>query len=192
MVRILNTAQEVEIPAGVTVSVKNRVVTVTAKDSKGKVRELTRDFRHVQMDMLVVANKFRVELWWGNRKAVACCKTVVSTVRNLIRGVTTGYEYRLRAAYSHFPVTTTTTKEGLFEIRNYLGERAVRRVPIPAGLKLTLDTGTKDEVAVEGDDVNTVAQFAADVQQACRPRKKDIRKFLDGIYVSKRGLVGDA
>jgi len=137
-----------------------------------------------------VKDKFRVELWWGNRKAVACAKTVVSTVGNLIKGVTTGFEYRMRAAYSHFPVTVKE-EAGLFEIRNYLGEKAVRKVPVPAGLKLTLETGTKDEIAIQGADVNEVAQFAANVQQACRPHKKDIRKFLDGMYVSKRGLVGE-
>lgn len=36
----------------------------------------------------------------------------------------------------------------------------------------------------------TVVFFlAADIQQTCRVRNKDIRKFLDGIYVSERNVL---
>jgi large subunit ribosomal protein L9e len=35
-----------------------------------------------------------------------------------------------------------------------------------------------------GNDLDAVAQSAADVQQACKVRNKDIRKFLDGICTS--------
>ena len=34
-----------------------------------------------------------------------------------------------------------------------------------------------------------VSQSAADIQQICRVRNKDIRKFLDGMYVSERGNI---
>jgi len=38
-----------------------------------------------------------------------------------------------------------------------------------------------------------VSQGAADIQQICKVRNKDIRKFLDGLYVSERGnIVEDA
>lgn len=35
----------------------------------------------------------------------------------------------------------------------------------------------------------TFACIAADIQQTCRVRNKDIRKFLDGIYVSERNVL---
>jgi hypothetical protein len=34
-----------------------------------------------------------------------------------------------------------------------------------------------------------VSQSAADIQQICKVRNKDIRKFLDGLYVSERGNI---
>jgi large subunit ribosomal protein L9e len=37
-----------------------------------------------------------------------------------------------------------------------------------------------------------VSQSAADIQQICRVRNKDIRKFLDGLYVSERGNIEEA
>jgi large subunit ribosomal protein L6 len=38
-------------------------------------------------------------------------------------------------------------------------------------------------VVVEGIDLDEVAQTAANIQQATKIRRKDLRKFLDGIYV---------
>ena len=31
--------------------------------------------------------------------------------------------------------------------------------------------------------------IAADIQQICKVKNKDIRKFLDGIYVSEKGVI---
>ena len=47
----------------------------------------------------------------------------------------------------------------------------------------------KDELIVSGNSLEAVSQNAADIQQICRVRNKDIRKFLDGIYVSERGTI---
>ncbi len=40
-----------------------------------------------------------------------------------------------------------------------------------------------EDVIVEGADIEKVAQTAANIQQATKIRKKDLRKFMDGIYV---------
>merc|ERR1712144_195492 len=47
-------------------------------------------------------------------------------------------------------------------------------------------TGQKDEIAVEGNDLEKVSQSAAQIQQCVLVKNKDIRKFLDGIYVSEK------
>ena len=184
MVRVLNTTAKVEVPKGVSVSCKNRQVVV-----QGPRGSLSRDFRHAQLQMGVHDGEFRVELWFGNRKSVAVCNTIVSAVRNMIKGVTEGFEYRMRAAHAHFPILINVTGSSL-EIRGFLGEKRVRVVTIPKGVNINTDTGTKDEIAITGNDVNDVSQFAASVQQAVRPKNKDIRKFLDGVYVSKSGAIG--
>ncbi|KAJ1736593.1 60S ribosomal protein L9B, partial [Coemansia sp. RSA 990] len=46
-----------------------------------------------------------------------------------------------------------------------------------------------DELILTGNDVDKVSQCAASIQQSTRVRNKDIRKFLDGIYVSEKGTV---
>ena len=37
----------------------------------------------------------------------------------------------------------------------------------------------------------TVPSPAASIQGICRVRNKDIRKFLDGIYVSDKGTIAE-
>ena len=55
----------------VTVEVKARVVTV-----KGPKGSLTRDFKHINLDMQKVdeGKKLRVDLWFGNRESIAAIR----------------------------------------------------------------------------------------------------------------------
>ena len=45
---------------------------------------------------------------------------------------------------------------------------------------------------LEGNDIELVSNSAALIQQATTVKNKDIRKFLDGIYVSEKGTVQQA
>jgi large subunit ribosomal protein L9e len=74
-----------------------------------------------------------------------------------------------------------------------LGEKIVRKVIMQTGVDVEVSKTTKDELQLFGNSLEAVSQSAADIQQICRVRNKDIRKFLDGLYVSERGnIVEDA
>lgn len=73
--------------------------------------------------------------------------------------------------------------------RNFLGEKIVRRVTMQPGVTVEASKNVKDELQLTGNSLEHVSQSAADIQQACRVRNKDIRKFLDGLYVSERGNI---
>ena len=189
MVKIL--AQEsVKIPQGVTVTVAARHVTV-----KGPRGELKKDLSHLMLDMRVVekGSRFLVRRWFGQRPEIACINTCKSAVRNMITGVTKGFRYKLRFAYAHFPINVSV-ENGNVEIRNFLGEKRVRRLPVPAGVKAyrTDQAQVKDELVLEGNDLQHVSQTAAQIHESCLVKKKDIRMFLDGIYVqTKETIVQD-
>lgn len=70
--------------------------------------------------------------------------------------------------------------------RNFLGEKIVRKVVMQAGVDVEASKNVKDELQLTGNSLEAVSQSAADIQQICRVRNKDIRKFLDGLYVSER------
>ena len=72
------------------------------------------------------------------------------------------------------------------EIRNFIGEKIVRHVTMQPGVDVEASKNVKDELQLTGNSLEAVSQSAADIQQICRVRNKDIRKFLDGLYVSER------
>lgn len=70
-----------------------------------------------------------------------------------------------------------------------MGEKLVRHVKMLPGVHVEASKGVKDQLELSGESLENVSQSAADIQQACRVRNKDIRKFLDGLYVSERGNI---
>eukprot|EP01115_Flamella_aegyptia_P010837 TRINITY_DN48829_c0_g1_i1.p1 TRINITY_DN48829_c0_g1~~TRINITY_DN48829_c0_g1_i1.p1 ORF type:complete len:187 (-),score=39.83 TRINITY_DN48829_c0_g1_i1:98-658(-) len=184
--RKLFQSKELLIPSDVTVSVKSRVVTVT-----GTRGTLVRDFRHIQSDIKKVGNKIVVEIWLAKKKHLACARTIVSHIKNMIVGVTSGFEYHLRAVSAHFPCNISIVEDGnIVEIRNFLGQKALRRIKMLDGCKIS-EGKLKDELVIIGNNKDLVSQSAANIQMSCRVREKDIRKFLDGIYVSEKKVIGE-
>lgn len=76
--------------------------------------------------------------------------------------------------------------------RNFLGEKIVRRVTMQNGVDVETSKGVKDQLELTGNSLEGVSQSAADIQQICRVRNKDIRKFLDGLYVSEKGNIDES
>ena len=65
----------------------------------------------------------------------------------------------MRSVYAHFPINTVVTDNGQsIEIRNFLGEKYVRRVKMQPGVKITSSTKQKDELILEGNDVELVSR----------------------------------
>ncbi|PVU92419.1 hypothetical protein BB561_003829 [Smittium simulii] len=176
----------VVIPEGVKVECKARKVTVT-----GPRGVLYRDFRFMNIDIIRVGkNKIRVVVWHGGRKHLACIRTLCSHIENLITGVTKGYEYKMRMVYAHFPINVVIASDNKsIEIRNFLGEKYVRKVELLEGVTITQTTNVKDELVLIGNSLDNVSQSAATIKQSTLVRNKDIRKFLDGIYVSSKSTI---
>jgi len=136
------------------------------------------------------AKILRVEMAFGKRKQLAAIRTACSHVTNLIKGVTKGFEYKMRLVYAHFPININIEEGGkLIEIRNFLGEKRVRTVRMLAGVTVERSSGVKDELVISGNDVELVSRSAALINMVCHVRKKDIRKFLDGVYLSERSTI---
>lgn len=178
----------------VTVDVGSRTIKV-----KGPLGELQRDFKHISMDIRVTKGDVvekgdpekdyvKVDLWFATRKQLACVRTICSHIQNMFTGVKQGFNYKLRFVYSHFPINVTLSGNTV-EIRNFLGEKRVRKVDLLPGVKYIRTADVKDQIELTGIDIAAVSLTAAKIQQATNVRHKDLRKFLDGIYVSEKGAV---
>jgi hypothetical protein len=76
--------EEFDIPDGVSVNIKSRLVTV-----EGPRGKLTKSLRHIDMEIKKVGEKkIKLVVWHGARKHVACLRTVRSLITNMINGVT--------------------------------------------------------------------------------------------------------
>ncbi|KAI3981876.1 hypothetical protein MKX01_041139 [Papaver californicum] len=184
-------SETMDIPDGVKIKVKAKMIEV-----EGPRGKLIRNFRHLNLDFQLIKNaetgekQLKVDAWFGSRKTSASIRTALSHVNNLITGVTKGYRYKMRFVYAHFPINASITNgnKGI-EIRNFLGEKKVRKVDMLDGVSIVRSEKVKDELVLDGNDVELVSRSCALINQKCHVKNKDIRKFLDGIYVSEKGTV---
>jgi hypothetical protein len=75
-----------------------------------------------------------------------------------------GFCYRMRLAYAHFPINVSIVGSGpgsLVEIRNYLGQRIVRRIKMLEGVSVTKSTDVKDQLELIGNDIELVSRSGA-------------------------------
>ena len=98
----------------------------------------------------------------------------------------------MRFCYAHFPINVSMDNKSvpgkeIVEIRNFLGEKKVRRIELLDGVKYVRTADVKDQIEISGIDITKVSLSCAQISQATAVKNKDIRKFLDGIYVSERG-----
>ncbi|KAL7003735.1 60S ribosomal protein L9B [Sarracenia purpurea var. burkii] len=186
-------SETMDIPDGVKITVKAKMIEV-----EGPRGKLTRNFKHLNLDFQLITDeetgkkKLKIESWFGSRKTTASIRTALSHVDNLIKGVTKGYRYKMRFVYAHFPINASITNANKsIEIRNFLGEKKVRKVDMLDGVSILRSEKVKDELILDGNDIELVSRSAALINQKCHVKNKDIRKFLDGIYVSERGTIAE-
>lgn len=188
--RYIHSEETLEVPENVKVSIKSRLVTV-----EGPRGKLSKDLSHIAVSFSSPKkNVIGMEIHHGVRKNVAALRTVRTLINNLIIGVTKGFKYKMRYVYAHFPINVnleqnSETGNWEVEIRNFIGEKIVRNVVMQPGVEAEISKAQKDELILTGNSLEAVSQSAADIQQICRVRNKDIRKFLDGLYVSEKGNV---
>ena len=164
----------VEIPDGVSVSLDGRRVKVTGREG-----ELTRDFSHARVEFALEPNRLRVWAVNPRKKQAAAVNTVGAHLNNMVKGVTKGFTYKMKILFIHFPLTVRA-QERKVQVQNFLGERKPRETDIVGNVRVSIQG---DDVIVQGIDIEEVGQTAANIQRLTRIRAKDLRKFVDGVYV---------
>jgi large subunit ribosomal protein L6 len=166
-----------EIPDGVTVSMDGTRVVVT-----GPKGTLTRDMRFPGIAIAIDDGTVTVSTDVTRKRVVAMVGTLASHIRNMCRGVSEGYEYRMKVVFSHFPIQLKLQGTTLV-IDNFLGEKQSRYARIEPGVAAEVGN---DAVTLSGIDKEKVGNSAANIEHATRIRNRDPRVFQDGIYIVER------
>ena len=114
--RQIESSDVIVFPDNVTFTVGKRNIKV-----KGPRGELTRSFRHASLDLCREGkNGLRVRKWFGTTKELATIRTICTHIKNLIKGVTLGFRYKMRSVYAHFPINIAIQEKGsLVEVNEF-------------------------------------------------------------------------
>merc|ERR1712203_1115697 len=83
-------------------------------------------------------------------------------IQNAITGVMRGYKYKMRAVYAHFPINCAISDNGTtVEVRNFLGEKFIRKVKMHEGVTCENSKEQKDELIITGNAIEAVSQSVA-------------------------------
>ena len=178
MARIGFAEERVGVPDGVKLQLQGDEVIVS-----GKLGTLRRRLSHPKVSLAFEAEELRIRSDLPSRREKAVVGTFAAHVRNMIVGVSTGFTYRMKIVFAHFPMKASV-KGTEFIIENFLGEKAPRRTRILGETKVTVQG---DLVELKGANVEDVGQTAANIEQATKIRGFDPRVFQDGIYITSKG-----
>jgi large subunit ribosomal protein L6 len=165
-------------PEGVTAKMEGRSLSVT-----GKLGMVKKNFERISADIRVEGGRVVITPFSDKKEDVVIANTVHSLVRNMVKGVTQGYTYRLKVVYAHFPISVKTKEDSVL-VENFVGERSPRVAGIVGECKVTVEG---DDVVVKGVSLEDVGQTAANLELATKIKRKDQRVFLDGIYIYHKG-----
>ena len=158
MVKLDRIEHTVTIPEGVTATLsEDGVVTIT-----GPKGTLTRTFESDVVQLFQDGAGLIVRVDLPRRKQRALAGTWNAHLNNMIKGVTDGFTYNLKAFYSHFPMTLAVNGN-TFQVNNYFGERVPRTAHILENVDVKVSN--KVEVTVSGIDKEAVGQTAANIER---------------------------
>ena len=174
----MTAARKVRIPDGVRVQIDGSTLKVS-----GPKGQLERNVRFPQVKVTTDGKEVAITTESKRKETVAMVGTFEAHAKNMCRGVTDGYEYRMKVVYSHFPIQLKLQGNRL-EINNFLGEKKARYAQIEPGV--TTKVGS-DEVVLTGINRELVGNTAANIEHATHIRNRDPRVFQDGIFIVQRG-----
>ncbi|KZX17763.1 50S ribosomal protein L6 [Methanobrevibacter cuticularis] len=165
--------EEILIPKGVDVAIGN-ILTV-----KGPQGEVSRKFTYPNISIKKEDDKVLLETSFPKKKDKSMIGTTRAHISNMIIGVTSGFTYKMKIVFAHFPMTVKV-KGNKVSIDNFLGERHPRSANIVGATKVNVKG---DEVTVTGINKEDVGQTMANLEQATKIKGRDPRVFQDGIYL---------
>ena len=169
---------ELDLPVNVKVRMEGNTFIVD-----GKLGTLRKDITKLPIAIDLKDKKLVIRPPGTRKKDLAMTNTAKSIIQSMIKGVESGFTYKLKVVYAHFPISVKTKGKEI-HVENYFGERAPRVSHIVGDTTKVNVIG--EDVIVQGPSLEEVSQTAANIEFSTKLKGKDQRVFLDGLYIYSR------
>jgi len=166
--------ESVEIPEGVEIKIEKNEIEVSGKEGTIK-----KEINLSNIETKREGNKILV----GGEKITKSEKkmiyTIISHLRNMMKGVQEKYTYEIKVCFNHFPITLDVSGNEA-KIKNFLGEKVPRKAKILDGVEIDVK---KDSITLKSINKEAAGQTAANFEAATKIRNRDRRVFQDGLFI---------
>lgn len=169
---------EIKIPEGIEADIEKNTITMR-KDGKELRRDINEALKISKEDgkLILFAKKARKD----EKKVFG---TARGHIRNMIDGLTSGFEYELEVCNIHFPITVSFDKaKSEFMIKNLLGEKSPRTIKVSEKIEAEVKM---PRIKIKSYDIEAAGQAAANLEKITKIRYRDRNKFQDGIFIIKK------
>lgn len=168
----------IEVPLeGTTATIDG--ITLTIKGEKG---ELTRTFKYPNVLLKVESDNVVISTARLSQREKKMMFTFKAHIKNMVLGVTSGFEYNLVVVFAKFPMTVGLSGT-TFSVKNLLGEKVPRSFEVYSDVKVVVKG---KDITVTGIDKEKTGQTAASIEQLCKISHLDRRVVQDGIYITNK------
>lgn len=170
--------EEIEIPEGIEVTLNNDFLVMKKKDREIKRKLISLINFKFENNKIVISSKRnrRIErrLFW----------TFSAHIKNMIKGLTEGFTYKLKIANVHFPMNVKYDNNKFeFIIKNFLGEKKDRVIKLVPEVNVKIKD---DEIILDSYDIEKAGHAATLIEKVARVRNKDRRVYQDGIFIIEK------
>lgn len=127
---------------------------------------MTKSFKHLKVELVpktetnpetkAVSRFIEVNTYLTTYKQSAILYTIGSHIKNMFKGVTKGFRYKMHIVKKHFPIEIKINKDSL-EIGRFLGERIVKVVKLLEGVTCSKNDKNPEELYFDGNDIDKVS-----------------------------------
>ena len=176
-----NQQEIIEAPENVEVRLDGTILTV-----KGEKGEIKRNFLDPRMKMSLQDKKILIDLPVMTKREKMQLGTFVAHIKNMFRGVSEGFVYKLKICSGHFPMNVSV-KNNEFIIKNFIGEKYPRVLKLDPAVKVKVDG---EVVVVEASDIEVAGQTAGSIEKLSTRTGFDRRIFQQGIFIIEKPKKG--
>jgi len=170
--------EEIEVPEGINATIERDKIIM--KNNNG---ELERRL-DVKIKTTIEGNKIIMDVKNASKNHKKMFGTIKAHIKNMIKGLTEKFKYKLQIANVHFPMTAEIDKDkNELVVKNFLGEKQDRRIKLIEGVDIKVD---KENIEIESINIEKAGQCAANIEKGAKVKNKDRRIFQDGIFIVEK------